>query len=86
MEHVQSREVGGGLSVAYRLAGPFVCRCLASQTVLRFHLPLIEPDAAAPFVRHPPANDARTTFKNRQMCNAFHIWRFPKNLSLYRVT
>jgi hypothetical protein len=26
------------------VAGPFVCRCLTSQTVPRFHLPLIEPD------------------------------------------
>jgi hypothetical protein len=29
-----------GLSVA----GPFVCRCLTSLTLLRFHIPLIEPD------------------------------------------
>ena len=24
--------------------GPFVCRCLISRTVFRFHIPLIEPD------------------------------------------
>jgi hypothetical protein len=29
-----------GLSVS----GPFVCRCLTSHTILRFHLPLIKPD------------------------------------------
>ena len=29
-----------GLSVA----GPFVCRCLTSPTMLRFHFPLIKPD------------------------------------------
>ena len=29
-----------GLSVA----GSFVCRCLTSPTMLRFHLPLIKPD------------------------------------------
>ena len=29
-----------GLSVS----GPFVCRCLITPTVLRFHIPLIEPD------------------------------------------
>ena len=29
-----------GLSVA----GPFVRRCLTSLTMLRFHIPLIEPD------------------------------------------
>ena len=26
------------------VAGPFVCRCLTSSTMLRFHIPLIEPD------------------------------------------
>jgi len=26
------------------LSGPFVCRCLPSRSVLRFHVPLIEPD------------------------------------------
>ena len=31
-----------GLSVS----GPFVCRCLIIRTVLRFHIPLIEPDSA----------------------------------------
>ena len=34
----------GGLGGAYPFAGPFVCRCLNSLTMLRFHLPLIEPD------------------------------------------
>jgi hypothetical protein len=35
-----ARWVRFGLSVA----GPFVCRCLTSRTMLRFHIPLIEPD------------------------------------------
>jgi hypothetical protein len=26
------------------VAGPFVCRCLTSFTMLRYHIPLIEPD------------------------------------------
>ena len=34
----------GGLGQAYPLSGSFVCRCLKSLAVLRFHLPLIEPD------------------------------------------
>jgi len=34
----------GGVGGAYLLADPFVCRCLNSSTVLRFHIPLIEPD------------------------------------------
>jgi hypothetical protein len=35
-----ARWVRFGLSVA----GPFVCRCLTIRTMLRFHIPLIEPD------------------------------------------
>lgn len=34
----------GGLGSAYQFAGPFVCRCLTSLAMLRFHTPLIEPD------------------------------------------
>jgi hypothetical protein len=34
----------GGVGGAYPLAGPFVCRCLTSPAVLRFHTPLGEPD------------------------------------------
>ena len=34
----------GSLGLAYLFPGSFVCRCLTSQTVLRFHTPLIEPD------------------------------------------
>ena len=34
----------GGLGAAYLFAGPFVCRCLTSPIMLRFHIPLIEPD------------------------------------------
>ena len=36
-----------GLSVA----GPFVCRCLTSLTMLRFHIPLIEPDVRISRIR-----------------------------------
>ena len=34
----------GGVGRAYQLSGSFVCRCLTSPTVLRFQVPLIEPD------------------------------------------
>jgi hypothetical protein len=34
----------GGVGAAYLLTGPFVCRCLASVTLLRFQIPLIKPD------------------------------------------
>ena len=36
-----------GLSVS----GPFVCRCLIIRTVLRFHIPLIEPDMRCSRIR-----------------------------------
>ena len=36
-----------GLSVA----GPFVCRCLTSPTMLRFHFPLIKPDVQISRIR-----------------------------------
>jgi len=34
----------GGLGQAYLLSDPFVCRCLNSFSMLRFHTPLIKPD------------------------------------------
>src|SRR3972149_9979084 len=34
----------GGLGRAYPFAGSFGCRCLTSQSMLRFHIPLIKPD------------------------------------------
>ena len=33
------------------LSGPFVCRCLTSPTLLRFHVPLIEPDVQVSCIR-----------------------------------
>jgi hypothetical protein len=42
-----ARWVRCGLSVA----GPFVCRCLTSRTVPRFHRPLIEPDVQISRIR-----------------------------------
>jgi hypothetical protein len=41
----------GGLGLAYLLTGPFVCRCLTSLAMLRFHLPLIEPDVRISRIR-----------------------------------
>ena len=34
----------GEVRLNLSVAGPFVCRCLTNSTVLRFHIPLIEPD------------------------------------------
>ena len=33
----------GGLAMSLAVAGPFGCRCLTSSSMLRFHIPLIEP-------------------------------------------
>jgi hypothetical protein len=33
------------------VSGPFVCRCLTSGTMLRFHLPLIKPDVRISRIR-----------------------------------
>jgi len=41
----------GGLGNAYLLTGPFVCRCLTSAAIPRFHLPLIEPDVQISRIR-----------------------------------
>ena len=51
--HVKSRveRWRGGLGNAYLLTGPFVCRCLTSAAIPRFHLPLIEPDVQISRIR-----------------------------------
>ena len=41
----------GGLGQAYLFAAPFVWRCLTSLTVLRLHIPLIEPDVRISRIR-----------------------------------
>ena len=33
----------GGFRFGLSVSGPFVCRCLTSLTMLRFHIPLIKP-------------------------------------------
>jgi len=39
-----SRDVARLFRSGLSVSGPFVCRCLISRSVLRFHIPLIEPD------------------------------------------
>ena len=39
-----SREVARWFRSGLSVSGPFVCRCLTSPAMLRFHIPLIEPD------------------------------------------
>src|SRR5271155_3502066 len=41
---VWSRDVARWVRFGLSVAGPFVCRCLTIRTMLRFHIPLIEPD------------------------------------------
>ena len=43
----------GWVGAAYPFTGPFVCRCLTSRTLLRFHIPLIEPDMQISRIRLP---------------------------------
>ena len=53
----------GGLGRAYLLTGPFVCRCLNSRTMLRFHTPLIKPDVRISRIRLP---DKDSRFRPRE--------------------
>ena len=53
----------GGLGWAYLLAGPFVCRCLNSPAVLRFHIPLIEPDVRFSRIR---LSDKNSCFRTQE--------------------
>jgi len=40
----ESQDVARWFRLSLSVLGPFVCRCLISSAVLRFHVPLIEPD------------------------------------------
>ena len=53
----------GEVGSAYLLSGPFVCRCLTSQTVFRFHIPLIEPDVRFSRIR---LSDKASRFRPRE--------------------
>ena len=53
----------GEVGSAYLLSGPFVCRCLTSQTVFRFHIPLIEPDVRFSRIR---LSDKALRFRPRE--------------------
>src|SRR6266481_6511290 len=46
-----SRDVARWVRCGLSVSGPFVCRCLNSQTMLRFHIPLIEPDGPVSSIR-----------------------------------
>jgi hypothetical protein len=54
-----------GLSVS----GSFVRRCLTSQTILRFHLPLIEPDGRIFRIRL--SDKAHSCFRPRETTRKF---------------
>ena len=41
----------GGLGWAYPFAGAFASRCLTSPAMVRFHIPLIEPDVRVSRIR-----------------------------------
>ena len=48
----------GGVGWAYLLADPFGCRCLTSQTMLRFHIPLFKPDMRFSRIRLQPGKNS----------------------------
>ena len=54
----------GGLGWAYPLSGTFVSRCLTSPTMLRFHIPLIEPDVRISRIR---LSDKDSRFRPREV-------------------
>ena len=53
----------GEAGSAYPLAGAFVCRCLTSRTIFRFHIPLIEPDVRNSRIR---LSDKASRFRPRE--------------------
>ena len=58
----------GGLGVAYRFAAPFVCQCLTSPAMLRFHIPLIEPDVRISRIR---LSDKVSRLRPRKVARSF---------------
>jgi hypothetical protein len=57
----------GGLGRAYLCPPPFVWRCLTSLTMLRFHVPLIEPDMLISRIR---LSDKDSCFRPREFARA----------------
>ena len=54
----------GGLGRAYPFAGAFASRCLTSPAMLRFHIPLIEPDVRISRIR---LSDKDSRFRPREV-------------------
>ena len=50
---LESRDVARWFRCRLSVSGPFVCRCLISRTLLRFHIPLVEPDMHISRIRLP---------------------------------
>jgi hypothetical protein len=51
------------------VAGPLVCRCLTSRTMLRFHIPLIEPGVRICRTRLSEKAHASITVACNAVCN-----------------
>ena len=67
----------GGVGWAYLLADPFGCRCLTSQTVLRFHIPLFKPDVRFSRIR---LSDKDSRFRPRQALRQQRQFHQPQRL------
>ena len=71
----------GGLGVALRVTGSFVCRGLSIHTLLRFHSPLIEPDVRVSRIRLSDKDSCvrtrgptRSAFQLLQPEGAAQVW------------
>jgi len=67
----------GGVGWAYLLADPFGCRCLTSQTILRFHIPLFKPDVRFSRIRLP---DKDSRLRPRQAARQHREFHQPQRL------
>lgn len=59
------------IAVGLSVAGPFVCRCLISRTLLRFHTPLVKPDGRFSRIR---LSDKESRFRTRKVV-ALGFWK-----------
>jgi len=62
----------GDVGWAYLLADPFGCRCLISQTVFRFHIPLFKPDVRISRIRLPDKDSRLRPRKVARQHRQFH--------------
>src|ERR1700730_14439946 len=66
-----SRDVARWVRCGLSVSGPFGGRCLTSRTMLRFHIPLVEPDRPVSGIRLPEKGSrCRPRERTRPLGNA----------------